>query len=100
MVSVDTSNEPYDLLKTVIYSGSLSAPAHAKCRKELVSLEKIAKTGKIDHPANGSKDCSDSLAGVVYGLYYRRELWRIHGVSPVQMPQPKTPNSEEQDGSL
>lgn len=80
LVSVDTSTEPYDLLKTVIYTGSLRAPTHLKCRKELISLEKIAKTGKIDHPANGSKDCSDSLAAVVHGLYYRKEIWSVHKV--------------------
>lgn len=30
---------------------------------------------------HNSKDCSDAMAGVVYGLTYRRELWVRHGVS-------------------
>lgn len=96
MVSVDTTTEPYDLLKTVIYSGSLKAPEHDKCRKELISLEKIARTGKIDHPANGSKDCSDSLAGVVYGLYHRREIWGLHGVQMLRVYQSKSQVSADE----
>jgi hypothetical protein len=97
MVSVDTSTEPYDLTKTVIYSGSLSVPEHLKCRKELISLEKIARTGKIDHPANGSKDCSDSLAGVVYGLYHRREIWSLHGIPMMQIYQSKSKAEEDKN---
>ena len=34
----------------------------------------------IDHPPNFSKDCADAVAGVVYGLTYRREIWARHGV--------------------
>ena len=33
-------------------------------------------------PAIG--DCADAMAGVVYGLTMRREIWIHHGVDPVQ----------------
>lgn len=35
---------------------------------------------------HNSKDVADALAGVVYGLTMRREIWGIHGVSPVNLP--------------
>lgn len=35
---------------------------------------------------HNSKDVSDALAGVVYGLTMRRELWALHGVSAITMP--------------
>jgi hypothetical protein len=33
--------------------------------KELIELQRDVQTGKLDHPAEGSKDMSDSLAGAV-----------------------------------
>ena len=41
-----------------------------KCHAELVSasLQRDSETGKLDHPPNGSKDISDSLAGAVWDL--------------------------------
>ena len=32
---------------------------------------------------HNSKDCSDALAGVAFGLYKRREIWGLHGVKTV-----------------
>ena len=61
-------------------------PEHARCQTELVSLERDAKTGKIDHPATGSKDIADSLAGVVYGLTMRREVWGMYSVPTMMVP--------------
>lgn len=81
--SVDTDNSPYEFTKMAMYEGRLEAPDHPWCVKELLSLEKDTKTGKIDHPANGSKDVSDSLAGVVYGLTMRREIWGMFNI-PIQ----------------
>lgn len=52
MVSVDTSPDPYDVLKSAIYDGRVLAPEHAKAQTELLRLEQDPKTGKIDHPAD------------------------------------------------
>jgi len=38
------------------------------------------QSGLIDHPPDFSKDCADAVAGVVYGLTYRREIWTRHRV--------------------
>jgi hypothetical protein len=84
--SIDLNTMPYDFVKNALYDDRLSFPAHPKCQKELAALEKDTKKNKIDHPANGSKDVSDSLAGVVYGLTMRREIWAQFGVQAVQLP--------------
>jgi hypothetical protein len=84
--SVDRKSAPYEITKMALYDGRVEIPEHPKLLKELISLEKDAQTGKIDHPMNGSKDIADGLAGVVYGLTTRRELWVRHGVPPVRIP--------------
>lgn len=84
--SMDVTSAPYDILKTAIYDGRLNTHEHKKLLTELKSLERDQKTGKIDHPPTGSKDVADALAGVVYGLSTRREVWVKHGVSLNQIP--------------
>lgn len=84
--SMDTTTSPYEITKSALYDGRLSVPEHAKLKKELGSLEKDVKKNKIDHPAHSSKDISDALAGVVYGLTTRREIWVMHGVPMVHIP--------------
>ncbi len=84
--SMDTTPLPYELTKSAIYDGRLLLPPHVKLGKELATLEQDPKTGKIDHPPKGSKDVADALAGVVYGLTNRRELWARHGVPPTHIP--------------
>jgi hypothetical protein len=77
---------PYEFTKNAMYEGRLSIPQHARCKKEILMLERDLKTGKIDHPPGGGKDCSDALAGVVYGLTMRREIWGYYKVPPVMIP--------------
>ena len=52
--------------------------------QEVIHLERNMLTNKIDHPPHGSKDCSDAMCGVAYGLSMRTELWFQHGVEPTQ----------------
>jgi hypothetical protein len=61
---------------------------HAKAKAEFKGLERIAGPGRprIDHRPNSSKDCSDAIAGVVWGLTMRRELWFRHGILPHNLP--------------
>lgn len=83
--SVDTTNTPYDFAKSAFYEGRLELPAHERCHTEFISLEKDNKTGKIDHPPEGSKDVSDAVAGVVYGLTMRREIWGMFNIPIVTL---------------
>jgi hypothetical protein len=78
--SMDRDSLPYDVTKTAFYDGRVKAPIHDKALSEIVRLERDPQSGKIDHPPNFSKDCADAVAGVVYGLTYRREIWARHGV--------------------
>jgi len=86
-VSLDTDIRGYEVLKTGLYDDCLEMPEHKKARKEIVSLEREPKKGKIDHPPHGSKDCADAIAGVVFGLVRRQEIYTRHSISKSQIPQ-------------
>ena len=80
--SMDRTPAPYEWLKSALYDQRISIPVHDTLRNELIALEFDSKTGKIDHPPTSSKDLADALAGVVYGLSMRREVWSQHRVVP------------------
>lgn len=84
--SMDTTPVPYMISKNALYDGRVSMPNHAKLLVELASLERDPATGKIDHPANSSKDLSDALAGVIYGLSMRREIYMMYNISLREIP--------------
>jgi len=86
LVSMDRTTAPYDLCKTTLYDHRVIAPPHAKCLMELKGLERDLKKGKIDHRPGLSKDVSDSLAGALYTLTMRREVWLQHGITPIEVP--------------
>jgi hypothetical protein len=78
--SMDKTSLTYDVTKTAFYDGRVKVPKHEKALSEIVRLERDPQSGLIDHPPNFSKDCADAVAGVVYGLTYRREIWVRHRV--------------------
>jgi hypothetical protein len=84
--SMDKTTAPYEVLKTALYDGRVAIHDQPKLMKELLSLEFDSKKGKVDHPVHGSKDLSDALAGVVYGLSTRREIWWEHNIPPDHIP--------------
>jgi hypothetical protein len=87
-VSVDRSKLPYEDLRDALYEDRIEFPPYITYAqkgsderlqiavKELSELEEDDK--KVDHPANGSKDVADAMAGVVYRLMgdrsYRRRV--------------------------
>ena len=87
-VSVDKSMLPYSDLRDALYEDRIEFPQymvhlrHGDMKlveiayKELSELED--KGNKIDHPATGSKDVADAMAGVAYTLMgdrsYRRNV--------------------------
>ena len=79
--SVDKTTVPYDVMKTAILDHRLQQPENERLQMEILRLERTLK-GKIDHPPNFSKDISDALAGVVFGLTMQRFIWASHGVQP------------------
>lgn len=84
-VSMDKDVLAYSTTKTAMYQRRMLIPEADHARKEFASLEQDAKTGKVDHPANFSKDVADAIAGVTYGLTTSRRTWTDHGVAVNQM---------------
>ena len=78
--------QEYTLFRDAIYDGRVDAVAHEHAQKEIASLELDTKKDKVDHPPNGSKDVADAMCGVAFGLSTRREVWALHEVDPVEMP--------------
>lgn len=89
-ISTDTSLMPYSLLKSAFADDRIQQPMNERLKTELVSLEFIPKKGKVDHPPQGSKDISDALASVVYGLTTRKETWVRWGVPLTEIPEKLT----------
>jgi hypothetical protein len=95
-LSVDKDTKPYDFLKRAINDQRLLCSRHTKTEDELRGLQWLREKDKIDHLPNGSKDCADALAGVVYGLTMRRELWVRAGIRPTAIPVGETSNADEE----
>lgn len=74
------TTDVYGFAKAALYSSRVLAPRHARANHEFLTLERDAKTGKIDHPPKGSKDCADAMTGVCYTLTTRRMLWLEAGI--------------------
>lgn len=68
LISMDTSTSPYDELKAAIYEKRIDLYDYEVLLQELRSLEYDRVKGKIDHPRHSSKDVSDAVAGVTWGL--------------------------------
>jgi len=104
--SMDESPWAYEVTKQALYDGRVIAPEHPLLQAELVGLEKDLrnpKRPKVDHGSQGSKDCSDAMAGVVAGISRRMEIWLAHGLRPRDMPhrlaaRPKRDGSDQGTG--
>ena len=83
-ISTDTSILPYKTVKGAMYDGRLKLPEHKLCQKEFSQIEYMPKHKKIDHPSNGSKDCSDAVAGVTYGLSNSRAVYAYYGIPVIE----------------
>lgn len=72
--SVDKTDTPYVLLRDMFTYGAIDIYDYKPFVTEVCALEHFldpkTKRGKVDHPksAGASKDVSDAVAGVVYGL--------------------------------
>jgi len=84
--SMDKDTFAYDVTKQAFYDGRVKCPEHERALTELIRLELDVKKQKIDHPPNGSKDVADAMAGVIYGLTMRREVWSKHSIPLTRIP--------------
>jgi hypothetical protein len=84
--SVDLDITPYEVAKLAFYDGRVLTPEHDHAKHEWSRLERNTLKNKIDHPQNGSKDVSDAMAGAIYGLTMRREIWTAHNIPLSMVP--------------
>lgn len=66
--SLDRTPEGYKTLRDAMVEHRINLIKYARLENELIYLQRDTSTGKLDHPANGSKDISDSLAGSIWDL--------------------------------
>jgi hypothetical protein len=84
--SLDEDTRGYDIAKQALMDGRILAPPHHKAMMEFIRLERDPVKHKIDHPMNFSKDCSDAMAGVAWGLTVQREIWALHEAPMISLP--------------
>lgn len=68
IISMDTSVDPYEELKSAFYEQRIEIYPYEPFITEFKQLEYDRLNGKIDKPLAGSDDCSDAVAGTVFGL--------------------------------
>lgn len=85
LVSVDSSIQPYQLLKGTIYEGRLDVYNYAPLIEELKSLEMDWERRKVDHPISGSKDCADAVCALVWSLSqkFSKNGANVYGAPPM-----------------
>lgn len=80
-LSLDRYPEPYQTLRRVLRLGAASVPWSPALDRELRDLLEDSATGKVDHPAKGSKDVADSLAGIAHAVIHPDYLrWALDRV--------------------
>jgi hypothetical protein len=84
LISMDTTVQPYEELKSAIYERRIDLYNYPVLLSELRALEYDRVKGKIDHPKHSTKDVSDALAGMVWGLRQRaaRLPWAADADTP------------------
>lgn len=55
-----------EALRQVMYEDRLSLPFHEFWEIECMGAERVERTGKVDHPPNGSLDMEQAVAGAVF----------------------------------
>ena len=90
VISMDRSDEAYQIVKRALYQDRLDIPENDVLIDELVHLERDEKTGKVDHPPKKSKDISDAVAGACFSAvssrHYRSQIYYTDGKGNRIMP--------------
>jgi hypothetical protein len=78
-ISVDRTRDPYLFLREQLYDKKLIMPKNELLKRELLNLRDTG--GKIDHPLNGSKDCSDAVCGSLWNCSRSTNLINVGELS-------------------
>lgn len=65
-LSLDRTPDGYQAFRSILLEQRIEMLDYKKVQDELISLQRDAITGRVDHPIGGSKDVSDSLAGATW----------------------------------
>lgn len=82
VLSLDKTPDAYMTTKQALLDGRVIGPENDLIKTELEELVWVSQNTKVDHPPEGSKDLSDTVAGVVHGLTMKRTIWLSFGVDP------------------
>lgn len=74
VLSTEVRHGPYELMKQAIYEERVKSYPYEPLARELRSLEKDQRTGKIVFPPGGSKDVADAAACVVSYLTVKNPM--------------------------
>lgn len=66
VLSLDRTPIGYEVLKSAINDKRVGLLNIEQLKKEAAEIQRDMKTGKIDHPENGSKDLLDAVAGALW----------------------------------
>lgn len=75
LISLDRSPEGYTTTRSCINEHRIALLKIEELEAEMVNLERDNQSGKIDHPSDGSKDISDSLAGAIYNAHQYKDKY-------------------------
>lgn len=85
-LSVDRSIAPYTSMKNAINEERLLLPNIDYLEDEILDLEHDKVRNKVDHPADGSKDISDSVCGVIYrSINYKKLLEDYQSIADTEI---------------
>lgn len=73
IISLDRSPDGYLALRSAMNDGRIGLIQIDELEVELVQLQRDVRTGKLDHPPEGSKDLSDSLAGALFNASINKQ---------------------------
>lgn len=73
IISLDKSPNGYLALRSAMNDGRIALIQIELLETEFVQLQRDVQTGKLDHPADGSKDLADSVAGAFYNATLHKQ---------------------------
>ncbi len=83
--SVDRKTDAYDCLRDLLMEERIHMYKYDPFIEEIGQLQRIikGKKAKIDHPAEGSKDVSDAVAGAVFSCMRDATIYPNHNDRPI-----------------
>lgn len=75
LLSLDRTPIGYEILKSAINEKRVGLLNIELLKREAAEIQRDTRTGKIDHPENGSKDMLDALAGALWSASMDKESY-------------------------